>query len=410
LTPSLKNPFGRRPAPADGPPRILAYCASNVGMGHYCRLMRVLGELRRRRPELDILLITDAPDLTLARQLGLAVVHLPRFRFVEEDGFKEKPESLSISAHALRDLRAEIILAAGRAFAPALLLADTNPHGKRDELLPLLMHLRARRSARVCLLMRDIPCPPGESFKLNGEAAQVRRHAAYYDRLLLAGDERFFDPAESYGWPEAVRERARMIGFVVPDVGPAARAEVLHAMPQINPAHPLVVASFGGGWEVEEMLDLLLHAVATYRQRKQKPAQLAAITGPAYPEEKLVALQDQAEALGGVVIRRFIAEFPALLAQADLAVLQAGSTPFQLLDGDVPIVVTARDYKSREQDERARRLAQFPGIRLIERDGDAWDDPAEWIEWGLDGVHPPRRSGLRTDGAQRAAEAVLELL
>jgi predicted glycosyltransferase len=405
----MKNPFARKPD-RDGPPRVLAYCASNVGMGHYCRLLRVLEELRRRGGDLDILLATDAPDLRLADRIGAAVVQLPRFRFVDGETFKEKPAALSLSAHALRDLRAEVLLAAGRVFAPDVLLADTNPHGKRDELLPLLKHLRNGRSARTCLLMRDIPCPPGETFKLNGAAADVRRHAAYYDRLLMAGDARFFDPAEAYGWPEEVRERARMIGFIVPETPPAGRGAVYAALPRLNPAHPLVVASFGGGWEVEPMLELLLHGIANYRQSRRRPVQLVALTGPAFDEERLAPLLDQAEAMGGVVIERFLPEFPCLLAQADLAVLQAGSTPFQLLETDVPIVLTVRDYKSREQQERARRLAQLPAIRLVERDSPDWEDPAEWLAWGLEQEREPRRTGFEMNGIANAVEEVMGLI
>lgn len=379
-------------------------------MGHLARLMRVLRALRERRPELDILLLTDAPDLSLPRSLSIATVQLPRFRFTNGDDFKERPEFLSMPNRELRDLRARLILEAGRAFAPDLVLADTNPHGKRDELKPLLTAMRAQGHTRTCLMMRDIPCPPDESFKLNGPVDRVRQHAALYDLMLIAGDRRFFDPVQAYGWPEDVARRVEVVGFVTPPVDTSTRQEALAAFPQLQPNHPLVVASFGGGWEIESTLEHLLQGLEAYRRAHGRPAQLVAVTGPACDDALLEGFRGQAREIGGVVIERFLPDFPRLLAQADLAILQAGSTAFQLLETDIPILLTVRDYKSREQNERARRLAQLPSVWLVERDSEDWADAGRWFEWGLEAVHEPRRLDWDFNGVANAAERVLEEL
>jgi predicted glycosyltransferase len=94
------------------------------------------------------------------------------------------------------------------------------------------------------------------------------------------------------------------------------------------------------------------------------------------------------------------------LAQADLAVLQAGSTPFQLLGSDAPILLTARDFKSREQAERARRLAALPGVRLLPNDDPAWDDPLDWLGWGLERSRDPRPITLNLNGIANAADVL----
>ena len=325
----------RRPAAAEGPPRILAYCASNIGMGHYVRLLRVLEEVRRQRPEASILLATDARDLTLAQRIGVAVLQLPRFRFIDQENFGERPELLSITSHELRALRAGLLESLGRDFRPHVLIMDTNPHGKRDEALPLLRLLRRRGGCRTLLLMRDIPAPPGERFKLAGDPAEIRRHAAYYDRLLLAGDANFFDAAEAYGWPPALRAKMAYAGFVVPPAEARPRAEVFSHFPGLDAARPAFLVSFGGGWQAEPFSEHFIEGLRLHRERRGPEAQMVLALGPAVGLECLRQIRRRGEALGGVVVEHFSPHFSQLLLCADFAVLQAGSAAFQALETDI---------------------------------------------------------------------------
>lgn len=394
----------------DGNPRILAYCASNIGMGHYCRLLRVLEGVKKQAPKASILLATDTRDSTLTARLGVAVLQLPRFRFLDHEKFKEGPELLNINAKELKDIRSDLLLSLGRSYRPHVLLMDTNPHGKRDEVLPLLKHLRHQQDCRTLLMMRDIPSPPGEPFKLSTSESMIRKHGSYYDRLLLAGDERFFDAATAYQWPDDIRAKMAYLGFVIPTINAKSRPEVFATYPQLDPSRPTLVVSFGGGWQVDHYGPQVLGGLGIYRARHQRKVQMVMAVGPALLPDHYRAIKAQADALGGIVIEHFSPHFSQLLAHSDLAILQAGSVPFQVLETDIPILLTHRPYKSREQEERAVRLARWSGIRLVKQDDVTAEECAEWIEWGLSQSRVKRVTGYSFNGITNAAQEVVQAM
>lgn len=406
----LSNLFVNGKQKESGSFRILAYCASNIGMGHYCRLLRVLEGVKRQIPDVSILLATDARDSTLTSRLGVAVMQLPRFRFLEHEKFTEGPELLNINTRELRTIRAELLLSLGKSYRPHVLLMDTNPHGKRDEVLPLLKHLRRHGRCKTLLMMRDIPAPPGETFKLSGAVRAMRKHGAYYDRLLLAGDQSFFDAAAHYAWPDDLQSKMAYLGFVVPQASAKSRAEVFAPYPQLDPTRPTVVVSFGGGWQAERCAEPLIEGLQLYRQQRRREVQMALAVGLSLPPDHFKALKSRTDALGGIVLEHFSPHFSHILADADLAILQAGSVPFQVLETDIPIILTLRRYKSREQEERARRLAQWPGIRQVEQEEITPAGCAEWIDWGLSQERVKRSTGYSFAGIANATQEVVQAL
>lgn len=67
-------------------------------------------------------------------------------------------------------------------------------------------------------------------------------------------------------------------------------------------------------------------------------------------------------------IEVFSAKFPDILSTADVAILQAGSTPLQILDSDIPIIVYVRDFKNKEQMVRANLLAKYDGVIVLDKE------------------------------------------
>lgn len=392
------------------PPRIFAYCASNIGMGHYVRLTRVLREYIRRWPLTSVLMATDARELSIAHDAGIATLRLPGYCFAGDGSFKQSPENLSIGNDELHRLRERLLMAAAEEFAPNLVILDSLPHGKRNEMAGVLEAAR-EVGARTMLIMRDIPSLPGEVFKLSGEPYRIEREADLYDSILIAGDKGLFDAAKIYGWPPSVREKLQYIGFVLPPAEPVGRAEAFAAIGNgLNPANPTIVASLGGGWSGGAVIDRLLDAVARARQKLAKPLQLVLLTGPALSEDEVRAARQRVASDHGIVIERFTTRFGPVLAHSDLAILQAGSTVYQVLEGSKPLILLCRKYKSREQDERARRLAHLPGVRVVESDDFETTDLADLIGWGLTQKHAARKTGFSYDGPARAAAAIDKLL
>jgi predicted glycosyltransferase len=109
-------------------------------------------------------------------------------------------------------------------------------------------------------------------------------------------------------------------------------------------------------------------------------------------------------------MQRYTRGFTEHLSRCDLAILQAGSTPFQILESDVPILLYSRDYSTQEQQVRAERLESFPGIgRLAPADMEP-ETLAGRIRDALAQPRTPRQTGFGFDGAATAARTIVELL
>lgn len=388
-------------------PRVAFYAASIVGLGHVARVCRIASEIRRQRPDVDLLLLTDtAPDVIDRLAPGLPFVHLPNYalRQTAQSQFSESAAGMGLSKQQLRDLRANVILSTIYSFQPSVFLCDTLPHGKRDELLPTLRHLgSARPRCRRILLLRDIPCTPDEPLKVNAHLSPVARHHGFYDRILIAGDRSFYNVEEKLGWPAAMVAKSRYIGYVVP--APEAPTAERNGMRQI-------VASFGGGWEGADLAAPVVEAFQRLRRDAVLDFRLYLSTGPAVNRPALAEMERAATGLNGEFTRRtFDAEFPERLARADLAILQGGSTVFQILDSDIPILLYARDFKIQEQAERCERVAAFDGVELIQReDFQAPEVLAQRMASALERPRVKRQTGLGFQGLGNAAEEVVTAL
>lgn len=387
------------------PPRIALYAASIVGLGHVARICRIAQEIRRRRPELDLLLLTDtAPDILYQLAPGLSFIHLPKYQLTksEAEPFAERPADIGLSKQQLRDLRANLILTTLHSFQPSVFLCDTLPHGKRDELLPALRFLEtSRHKCRRILLLRDIPCTPAEPSKVNTLLTPTAKHHAYYDRILIAGDRTFYNVEEKLGWSPEMTQKTRYIGYVVPASDIPAHE---------HNAERRIVASFGGGWEGSDLAAPVVEAFQRLRRESPHLLKLYLSTGPSITSDVLTKVDSAAAGLNGEFVRRtFDPEFPQRLAEADLAILQGGSTIFQILDSDIPILLYARDFKIQEQAERCERVASYQGVDLIQREDFVQPDRlAQHMALALERPRQRRDTGLHFDGLGNAADEVID--
>lgn len=384
-------------------PRLMFYCASNIGLGHMGRVVRVMRRLRSLSPDLNLLLVTDAKDLTLAQgEAPLAVAKLPSFEFDANGQYGERPQALGLSKRQLLGIRRNMLLGLARSYQPNLIYMDSLPHGKRDEMLPALRWARAH-GAKTVLCMRDIPCAPGEKFKLSGDSSQIGKHLALYDQLLVASDRNFFDVGEEYGWPDWAGQKVRYVGFVVPQAADKPEKE--------TPGEPRqIVASFGGGWEATELAREIFDALTVLSGQGLPDWRLSLFTGPAIPAEDYADLRERTRGDSRIHIEKLSADFPTLLAHADLAILQAGSTPFQILESDIAMLVYHRDYKIDEQACRARLLARHAGVELLDRSMLGKGAFAEKIRAALNGPRPCRQTGYDFAGVENTAQQLARLL
>ncbi|MCD6385699.1 hypothetical protein J7M23_07960 [Candidatus Sumerlaeota bacterium] len=387
------------------PRRVLLYASSVVGLGHLARLCRVAERMLDIDPSLNILLISDKEDLSLFELASrFAILNLPGYAFYKQNHNKEIPRKLNIGKFNLNRLRTNILRSAIHSFQPHLLVVETLPHGKRDELVPCLNYIvRFRPHCRRILFLRDIPLAPTEKDFSTSIINKIEKFHTYYHHILVSGDKRFFDLTAEYNWDERIAKKIHYTGFMVPVINQPSQ--------DLPSPHKRIVASFGGGWEIEHIAFPLLESFLRLDNQSQgQEYEYFIYTGPAVSDELFSRLCQYSERIPKLTIKKFSRDFAEILAGADVAILQAGSTPFQIINTSIPIILYCRDYRNPEQQHRAKLLSQYDGITLLDKNQMEPEYLSGLLSEALTTPIPKRETGLNCNGIENATNFLIEQL
>jgi len=390
---------------ADTPPRVMMYCASDVGLGHFSRLNRIATALRARMSDVNILMVTDIlPSAPGDFDESFGVLRIPPY--LHSKRHSGRASGMTLPHHAIQRMRIGLITEALLHYKPHLWVMDTGgPHGKRNELEEPLRLMRARFPKSYSVMeMRDIPCPP-EEYRDPKVAydRRIRSGHQLYDFFLASGHPNLFDVCKEYNWTGDLARKVTYCGIVTPrgeEAAPAPKA----------PGQKRVIASFGGGWQAGDLLPGIRDTHRRLREEFGEALDFHLFTGPALAPEAFSELKRATKDDATFHVERFSTAFPGLLASADLALLQAGSTPYQILDTAIPMVLYTRDYTTQEQQVRAKRLAEFPGITAIDAEWLGKNDLAALSISLLKADHAPRETGITFDGIDTAARILHRVL
>ena len=387
--------------------RVLLYCSSDFGLGHFSRLNRIARRLRELEEKVQILFITDIlPQPSQDYHDHFGVIQLPGYVHSEK---RSKRSGLKLEHQHLLQLRVNIISSVLWSFEPQVMLMDTGPHGKKNELAKPLAWLASRRpKTKRVLQFRDIPIPVAEyEDPENPYKRKILAEHHLYHRILVSGHPKLFNVAQEYKWPKELEEKLHYCGLVVPRVECPPKDE--------GDTTKRLLISFGGGWESEKLVPVLVKELPkVVEQMKGAPFQVRVFTGPSITQEDFALLetfarQHQHPGKFELVVERYNPDFPAILAQSDAAFLQAGSTAYQVLDSAMPLILYTREYSTQEQQERARILSAFPDVTVIN---------GEWLQQNSLGtlltkvlLQPKnvRETGLTYNGVDEAARMLLSL-
>lgn len=347
--------------PAPAPPRrplrrVLLYTHNSIGLGHVVRSLAVISGMRRRRPELDFLVLTGSalPQLFLAE--GVEVLRLPGLR---QDLSGERPLLrprllASLDAPGLVGLRRRIIRAAAEEFAPDAVLVEHYPAGLCGEALPLLglgPEALAGRAYALVHLGRDDPRREPQPRWPGADAPGLEELLGAYDLLYV------LNHPEPGAGPRAPRDR--LAGRLV-HLGPVAsrrrdelppRAEVAARLGLAD--RGLVLLCLGRGGPVPEMARALLAALPA---AGLGALGAALVLDPYLEPATAAALQEIARRAGALALP-FAPRLVEALAAADLVVCRAGyNTVTELLLTGVPALVVPERHPSGEQERRCRGL------------------------------------------------------
>ena len=378
-------------------PAVMIHVAHLVGIGHLMRARLIAEALAGAG--FDVHLVSGGLPVEGRPPVGVRVVQLPPIRVTDGDFSTLRDADGRPIDEAYRHRRRELLLAAYDAAAPAAVMIETFPFGRRAlrfELVPLLERIAAtRRRPVVVASVRDIlqlRSKPGR------EREMLEAARRWFDAVLVHGDRRFarfeetFAPAPELGMP------VHYTGFVAAGNAPTA-------MPEDAPRSEIVVSAGGGAVGTE----LLTAALAARRQSRFGHLLWRVLAGPNVPAndfERLVR-----DSGPGAVVERSRADFAALLGGALVSVSQAGyNTVLDVLrSGARPVLVPYAEHGETEQRTRAHRLRDL-GFALVVDDSDvtpgalarAVDRAASQQQWP--------RWDFECDGAARTAALIAGLI
>jgi predicted glycosyltransferase len=355
--------------------RYLFASHDGFGLGHVRRNTLVARAILAREPDAEIVVVTGLPMRPAWLGQGVRVVPVPAL-LKDSAGAYRNP---GMSVEQALGARSAAFRAAVDELRPDVVVVDRHPYGTAGELKAGL-YAAKHNGAALVLGLRDIL---DQSAAVEAELAGAGWDGVpeLFDEVLVYGERILCDHEREYGLPVA----PRYTGWVADSSGPHTR----------EPG--LVVVSAGGGGDGAQVFDL-----GTDLARRMPDARFVVVAGP-------YATRD-VTAAGNLTVLRDAPGCAELFARATGVVQMAGynTTVEALAAGLRPVLVPRRNPR-REQAIRASRLTAL-GV------ADTVDEgvPAEEVDWllGRDRLLPPgalTAAGIRLDGAERAAAAVIEL-
>jgi predicted glycosyltransferase len=377
--------------------RVLFYCQSLLGIGHFIRSRQILFALR----DFDALFVYGGefvPDFDLPP--WVETIYLPAIR--SDSSF----EQLYVvnNHHSLPEIQArrrEAMLEAFERFTPDILLIELFPFGRwkfNFELLPLLERARSTRpDVKIVCSLRDILVRRPDQARYETEVCALMNQ--YFDMLLIHADPRLQRLEETFGSVSGLNCAIRYTGYVGQT---EARPKTKRSS-----ACPTLLVSVGAGRVGQELINCALDADARLTQDHR----LRILTGPHMPVEQFQSLQERVADRSHITLQRHTTQFLAMLRQADLSISMAGyNTCMDILSAGVRALVWPfTEHENGEQTLRARKLERLGYVSALDPARLEPDYLAAEITRCLN--TPPRKPSIDLDlqGAPRTAEILKTL-
>jgi len=380
-------------------PAALIYVQHLLGIGHLMRARRIAEALAEAG--FAVHLVSGGMPPGGRAPLDVQVLQLPPI-YAADATLKPLLDARGQPVdEAYRRERRDLLLAAFEAAAPAVVIFETYPFGRRAlrfEIVPLLERIHAIRPRPIVIAsVRDILQVRSKEGR---EQEMLEAANRWFDAVLVHGDRRFARLDETFALTASLRPRVHYTGFV------ANRVENFSTS---GGERREVIVSAGGGAVGTEMLATALAARPLSRFGRL-PWRVLVGTNVADADFRRLQQEASGSAEGSVVVERARPDFAALLRQSLISVSQAGynTTIDVCTSGARGVFVPFAANGETEQLARARRLRQLDlGVVVedVERSPtmlaaaiDAAGSKERWGRWQFD-----------CDGAERSAALVAEM-
>ena len=342
--------------------RLLFYSHDTFGLGHFRRSLTIASHLRHCLPETSVLIVTGLEAaFAFDTPPGIDFVKLPGVKKVGPDDYRSR--HLRISFDRVRRLRARLIKAVAKSFAPHMVVVDNVPRGVHGELVPTLEFLRSfRRETKIVLTLRDVLDDPGAiipGWKRWGVYELLDR---CYDEIWIVGWKSLFDPTSLYEFPGAVSAKARFCGYIVRHASPEATAAIRQELRLGD--EPLALVSAGGGGDGYALLRAYADALEV-----QSPgvAKSVVCLGPDMPPQHRNDLKQRLLPRRDVLLFDFRPDLVSFLPLASVSVTMGGyNTIAEVVAHHKRAVVVPRVYPRREQWLRAHALEDLGLLQTVD--------------------------------------------
>jgi predicted glycosyltransferase len=342
--------------------RVLFYSHDGTGLGHLRITVGVATAYAKLRRQDSLLLLTGSLQTgAFALPDNLDYVKLPAMP--KRDLYASLPptEGYTGSHNSTIRFRTVLALATIQAFDPHLVVIDHAPGGLFRELAPSIDWLRGRDpSPSLALLMRDVTFGPEQTRSIWANEGVYPLLDEAYDRILVYGDRRVFDPIAAYAMSERAASRTRFCGYLAPSPPRRSPAQV---RAEIGAGDlPLVAVSVGGGGDGGVFLRTYLEGL---RDCSRTAVQSYVVTGPLLPKQDRDEIIHMIATAPNVRVVDFDPDFTAVIQAADAVVCMGGynSIAESVYFGKRPIVMP-RVPGSEEQVLRAEGFARL-GLATI---------------------------------------------
>ena len=404
-----------------GGPRVL-YVSGSIGLGHVSKDLAIARELRRARPDIEIIWLAGHPASKVLHDAGEHVAP-ESGRWVGASAIAERCThggQLNLVRYVYRSLPSwarNTCLFRAAVHAYDIDIAVGNEAWEVD--VPLVAGL-LRLPVPFVMIFDFVGCDAMAPNLLDGVGAyalnalwaldgrvyrdrvgDVRRHSA----LFIGEPDDIPDRALGWGLPnrrEHARSHYQFVGHAIcfsPEDF-ADRAACRHGLGYGE--EPLIVCAAGGTSIGRGLLELCGAAWLPLRE-KLPGARLVLVCGPRLPVESVRAPE-------GVEVRGYVPRLYEHFACSDVAVVQCGaSSTTELAALRKPFVYFPVDGHF-EQEIVAARLARYGVGRRMSLPGTTPAELADAIlgEYTRSGTSTP--SSLPTDGARSAARHILRVL
>jgi len=339
--------------------KIIIYCQHVLGLGHFFRTL----EIARALETLDVILVTGG---------GRVEVNLPdHVRHVKLPGLMMDKNFNGIYSvdpqKNLEDVKLERqkqLLDLVKNENPDFFLIELFPFGRlafRFELIPVLNFIKdnSRMNCKVVCSMRDILVERTDRLKYESRVIDALNN--WFDAVLVHSDPQLIKLGSTFSRLDEIKIPLVYTGFVTP-VPDKKKVKHIRENLRLKNKKRLIVASAGGGNVGAPLLRVVVNA---YKELSSKEnLMLNVYTGPYMEKEDKQYLQSFSSS--SIRVKEFTSDFVSLLGAADLSVSMAGyNTCMNIVAAKVPSLVWPFG-QNQEQRERAREIARFVPMTILE--------------------------------------------